>query len=119
MLIWSAKNTAFTQRPDKVFWNGVLTGYARCGQSEETMTSFSEMQWETRPCKFTFETLLAACANISSLEQGKQIHCFMIRNCYKINVVCRGALVEVYTKCRCLEYVIRVFKESFSLDVII
>ncbi|KAK9230970.1 hypothetical protein WN943_021201 [Citrus x changshan-huyou] len=74
---------------DKVSWNAVLTGYARRDQSEEAMTSFSEMQWETKPCKFTFETLFGSI----------------------------GALVEVYTKCRCLEYAIRVFKESSSLDV--
>ncbi|KAK9183593.1 hypothetical protein WN943_023937 [Citrus x changshan-huyou] len=51
---------AFTQRRDKVSWNAVLTGYARRVQSEEAMTSFSEMQWETRPCKFTFETLFGS-----------------------------------------------------------
>ncbi|KAK9192889.1 hypothetical protein WN944_003582 [Citrus x changshan-huyou] len=44
----------------KVSWNVVLTGHARHVQSEEAMTSFSEMQWETRPCKFTFETLFGS-----------------------------------------------------------
>ncbi|KAM3731806.1 hypothetical protein ACB098_11G010700 [Castanea mollissima] len=83
------------------------------------MTIFSEMQWETRPSKFTFGTLLAACANTFSLEHGKQIHGFMIRNGYEMDVVIRGALVDMYSKCRCLEYALVVFLESASRDVIL
>ncbi|KAJ4700835.1 putative Pentatricopeptide repeat-containing protein [Melia azedarach] len=104
---------------DKVSWNALLTSYARCGQSEQAMTFFSKMQWETTPSKFTFGTLLAACANMFALKQGKQIHCFMIRNGYEMDIVVRGALVDMYTKCNCLDYAIRVFKESSSWDVIL
>ncbi|KAJ9675093.1 hypothetical protein PVL29_024156 [Vitis rotundifolia] len=86
---------------DRISWNALLTSHARHGLSEEAMTIFGEMQWETTPSKFTLGTLLSACANIFALEQGKQIHGFMIRNGYEIDVVARGALVDMYSKCRC------------------
>lgn len=108
-----------SQWRDKVSWNALLTSYARHGQSAHVMTFFLEMQWEAKPSKFTFGTLLAACANILALEQGKQIHGFMIRNGYEIGVVVRGALVDMYSKCRYLEYALRVFIEGSSTDVIL
>uniref|UniRef100_A0A2N9EN27 Pentacotripeptide-repeat region of PRORP domain-containing protein n=1 Tax=Fagus sylvatica TaxID=28930 RepID=A0A2N9EN27_FAGSY len=108
-----------SQWRDIVSWNALLTSYARHGMSEQAMTIFSEMPWETRPSKFTFGTLLAACANTFSLEHGKQIHGFMIRNGYEMDIVIRGALVDMYSKCRCLEYALTVFKEAASRDVIL
>ncbi|XP_028117268.1 LOW QUALITY PROTEIN: pentatricopeptide repeat-containing protein At3g26540 [Camellia sinensis] len=104
---------------DRVSWNALLTSHARHGLSEEAMTIFWEMQGETTPSKYTFGTLLAACANIFALEPGRQIHGFMMRNGYEIDVVIRGALVDMYSKCRCLEYAIKVFKEATSRDLIL
>ncbi|XP_052203438.1 pentatricopeptide repeat-containing protein At3g26540 [Diospyros lotus] len=104
---------------DKVSWNTLLTTYARHGLSNEAMEVFREMQGETMPNKFTFGTLLAACANIFALEQGRQIHGFMIRNGYDMDLVIRGALVDMYSKCRSLDYALKVFKEAVPRDVIL
>ncbi|GFY85530.1 tetratricopeptide repeat (TPR)-like superfamily protein [Actinidia rufa] len=104
---------------DRVSWNALLTSYARHGLSEEAMAIFWEMQGETTPSKFTFGTLLAACANIFALEPGRQIHGFMIRHGYEMDVVIRGALVDMYCKCRCLEYALKVFKEAASRDLVL
>ncbi|PIM98580.1 hypothetical protein CDL12_28936 [Handroanthus impetiginosus] len=104
---------------DMVSWNALLTSYARRGLSEEAMVVFWKMLGETKPSKFTFGTLLAACANIFALELGKQIHAFMIRNGYDIDIVISGALVDMYSKCRCILYAMKVFNEAASKDVIL
>lgn len=104
---------------DNVSWNALLASYARHQMSEEAVSIFWEMQWETRPSKFTFGTLLAACANIFALDQGKQIHGFIIRNGYEIDIVVRAALVDMYSKCLCPGYALTVFKEGEELDVIL
>ena len=44
---------------------------------------------------------------------------FIIRNGYEMDIVIRGALVDKYTKCHCLEYAFTVFKEAASWDVIL
>uniref|UniRef100_A0A803R6M2 Pentatricopeptide repeat-containing protein n=1 Tax=Cannabis sativa TaxID=3483 RepID=A0A803R6M2_CANSA len=77
------------------------------------------MQWETQPSKFTFATLLAACANILAFEQGRQSHAFIIRNGYEIDIVLAGALVDMYSKCRCLDYALRVFEGTSSRDIVL
>uniref|UniRef100_A0A6P4AIS5 pentatricopeptide repeat-containing protein At3g26540 n=1 Tax=Ziziphus jujuba TaxID=326968 RepID=A0A6P4AIS5_ZIZJJ len=104
---------------DNVSWNALLASHARHQMSEEAMSIFWEMQCETRPSKFTFATLLAACANIFALDQGRQIHGFIIRNSYEIDIVLKAALVDMYSKCRCLEYALMVFKEGEEMDVIL
>ncbi|XP_073286035.1 pentatricopeptide repeat-containing protein At3g26540 [Primulina huaijiensis] len=104
---------------DKVSWNALLASYARHGLSEEAMIIFGKMLGETKPSKFTFGTLLAACANIFALELGKQIHAYMIRNGYEIDIVINGALVDMYSKCRNILSAIKIFNCAASKDVIL
>lgn len=104
---------------DKVSWNSFLTSYARHQMSETAMQMFAEMQWEAEPSEYTFGTLLSACANLFSLNHGKQIHGFMIRKGYKIDEVVSCALLDMYSKCRCLTYAVRVFKQTDSRDLIL
>lgn len=104
---------------DKVSWNALLASYGHHQLSEQALTIFSEMQWETKPTKYTFGTLLAACANTFALYLGKQIHGFIIRHGFQIDTIIRTALVYMYSKCRCLEYAIEVLKGAVSRDVII
>ncbi|KAK4853777.1 hypothetical protein QYF36_014420 [Acer negundo] len=108
-----------SQWRDIVSWNALLTSYASRGQNEQVMMFFSKMQWETTPSEFTFGILLTACANIFDIDRGKQIHGFMIRNGFEIDVVTKGALVNMYSKCRWLEYAMRVFKKASSHDVVL
>ncbi|KAI4341205.1 hypothetical protein MLD38_025958 [Melastoma candidum] len=107
------------QSRDSVSWNSFLASYARHGMSEHAMAIFGEMHWETMLSEFTCGTLLAACANTSSLSYGKQIHAFMLRNEYDIDVVVRGAFVDMYSKCRCIDYGLKVFKEAALRDIVL
>ncbi|XP_038977240.1 pentatricopeptide repeat-containing protein At3g26540-like [Phoenix dactylifera] len=77
------------------------------------------MQWETCADEFTFSTILAACANIFMLEHGKEIHGYMIRNGFEMDVIIRGALVDMYSKCRLIEYGIKVFEMESSRDIVL
>ncbi|KAL2538423.1 Pentatricopeptide repeat-containing protein [Forsythia ovata] len=104
---------------DNVSWNALLTSYARHGMSEQAMMIFWKMLGETMPSVYTFATILAACANIFALEIGKQVHAFIIRNGYDMDAVVRGALVDMYSKCRCTEYAVKVFDVATSKDVIL
>ncbi|KAI0507894.1 hypothetical protein KFK09_014022 [Dendrobium nobile] len=106
-------------RRDKVSWNSLLAGYARHGRSEEAFDIFNEMLKETTPNEFTFSMMLAASANIFMLEHGKQIHACLIRNGFNIDVIIRGALVDMYCKCRLLDYAVRVFEKESSRDVVL
>ncbi|PKA57135.1 Pentatricopeptide repeat-containing protein [Apostasia shenzhenica] len=104
---------------DTVSWNSLLTGYARHGRSEEAFNIFSLMLRENTPNEFTFSVMLSASPNIFMLDQGKQMHGYMIRNSIKIDVVIRAALVDVYCKCGLLDYALRVFNECSVRDIVL
>ncbi|XLR01459.1 hypothetical protein S83_067657 [Arachis hypogaea] len=104
---------------DWVSWNALLASYDNHQLSEQALTKFLEMQWETKPTKYTFGTLLAACANSFSLNFGKQIHGFIIRHGFEMDIIIRTALVHMYSRCRCLEYAIEVLKGAISRDIVI
>ncbi|XP_065853372.1 pentatricopeptide repeat-containing protein At3g26540 [Euphorbia lathyris] len=104
---------------DSISWNALLTSYARHHQSEQAILIFGDMQWETKPSKYTFGTLLGACANVFALDQGKQIHGFMIRNGYDLDMVIRGVLLDMYSKCNCLAYALSVFREAASRNLVL
>ncbi|XP_057448312.1 pentatricopeptide repeat-containing protein At3g26540 [Lotus japonicus] len=104
---------------DRVSWNALLASYGNHNLSEQALTIFSGMQWETKPTKYTFGTLLEACADTFTLHLGKQIHGFIIRHGYQVDTIVSTALVYMYSKCRCLEYAFEVLKGAVSRDVII
>ncbi|MBA0602589.1 pentatricopeptide repeat-containing protein At3g26540 [Gossypium raimondii] len=106
-----------SQGRDTVSWNALLTSYAQHQRGEQAITLFSEIQWESRPSINIFGTLLTVCGNIFALNHGKQIHGFMVRNGYELNMAVRGALVGMYSKCRCILYAFMIFKEADSRDV--
>lgn len=85
----------------------------------DVMTMFLKMQKETTPNEYTFATILRACANISAIKKGKEIHGFMIRNGYEIDVVVLDSMLVMYSKCRHIEYALKIFKGASPRDVIL
>ncbi|KAI3797784.1 hypothetical protein L1987_33047 [Smallanthus sonchifolius] len=104
---------------DAVSWNSILTGHAHHKRSEEVMMVIRKMLEETSPNKHTLATILAACANIFALDPSKQIHGFLVRCGYDMDIVLKGALIDAYSKCRCLKYALSVFKATASRDLIL
>ncbi|KAL4203598.1 hypothetical protein AMTRI_Chr01g104760 [Amborella trichopoda] len=104
---------------DIVSWNSFMSSYARHGQSEETLRIFGEMDRDVKLNEFTISTVLAACSNILSLQHGKQLHGYTIRTFLERDIVIRGALVDMYSKCRCLDYALKVFYEVCLADIVL
>ncbi|CAO2818388.1 unnamed protein product [Amaranthus hypochondriacus] len=92
-----------TGRRDTISWNSLLTSLARHHLSEDVIYTFSKMLKETSPNEHTFAILLSTCANKLALKQGKEVHCFMIRNGYEIDDFALRSLLNMYSKCRHLE----------------
>ncbi|KAJ3696686.1 hypothetical protein LUZ61_000391 [Rhynchospora tenuis] len=107
------------KKRDRVSWNSLILGYERHCRSEEALFALREMLRESSPNESTLTLGLSACANIFSLDHGKQIHAYIVRNGYKMDDIIRDALVSMYSKCRLIDYSIRVFEEMESRDVVL
>eukprot|EP01018_Ginkgo_biloba_P023741 Gb_23967 [translate_table: standard] len=104
---------------DVLLWNAMIRGYARNGFCEEGLTLYHRMQLAgIQPDKFTFPFVLKACAGLSALEQGKEIHAHIIRRGFDSDVFVGNALIDMYAKCCSIGYARQVFDKMSTRDVV-
>eukprot|EP01018_Ginkgo_biloba_P026308 Gb_39300 [translate_table: standard] len=112
---------AFNKMPqlDVVSWNAMIAGYGKLGWGKEAFHLFERMQREgMKPNHYTFASVLSTCARLAAFEHGKQIHAYIIRSGFELNVVLGNALVDTYAKSGSIEYARNVF-DRMSLRVLV
>ncbi|KAI3675095.1 hypothetical protein L1987_84679 [Smallanthus sonchifolius] len=62
--------------------------------------------------------VLAACADLSPLFHGKEIHGFVIKNGFDHNVFVSSALVDMYGKCHDMNSATKVFDEMQNRNTV-
>ncbi|XP_008775328.2 pentatricopeptide repeat-containing protein At1g03540 [Phoenix dactylifera] len=99
----------FDRMPTKnaVSWCALLGGYCQSGDYETVLAQFREM--DTEENHYSFGTILRACAGLSAVRQGKQVHCRFLRTGGWTDVVVESALVDLYAKSGLIDYAYRVF----------
>ncbi|XP_020598724.1 pentatricopeptide repeat-containing protein At3g57430, chloroplastic [Phalaenopsis equestris] len=125
---------------DVVTWNTMISGCIAADRFTEAFKLLSEMQitrkrtadceeageesknserlYHHRPNNITLMILLPACASLTALTKGKEIHCYAIRNILDYDIAVGSALVDMYAKCGCLTLSRRVFERMPKLNVI-
>eukprot|EP01018_Ginkgo_biloba_P019613 Gb_41545 [translate_table: standard] len=109
------------QMPERnvVSWTAMIAAYARLGCGEEAVALFARMQRTgIQPNQFTLVSVLPACANLASVEYGKEVHEDVIRTGYQANVYVGSALVDMYVKCGRIEDAHQVFDRMPERNVV-
>eukprot|EP01018_Ginkgo_biloba_P025063 Gb_18263 [translate_table: standard] len=102
-----------------VSWNVMIAGYAQQGRGKETIKLFEEMRcMYTIPDEFTFGSVLKACASQVALEEGKQVHCQIIKMGFEQHVFLGSALVDMYSKCGSVGSACDVFHKISQRNVV-
>lgn len=86
---------------DLVCWTAVISAFTRNDMFKEAMRLFYVVHRDRRlvPDAFTFGTVLAACANLGLLKQGKEVHGMVVSLGVSGNVVVESSLLDMYGKC--------------------
>lgn len=105
-----------------VTFNVLINGFQQAGLSREALKLFRNMQSPTkgwlfderpylsvRPNIVSATGSLAACADLLLLQQGKEIHGYIIKNGIEDNVFVQCVLVDVYAKCHEIGLATKVF----------
>eukprot|EP01018_Ginkgo_biloba_P029523 Gb_22658 [translate_table: standard] len=99
-------------KPDVVSWNAIIAAFVRNGDNQEALKLFQQMHWANmKPNSFTFGSVLKACASQATLQQGKQVHNWVIKTGLDSDVFAGSALVDMYSKCRSMEDAREVFEK--------
>lgn len=104
---------------DIVSWTAIVSGYAQQNQSVEAVELFVKMQGVGMiPNQFTFSSVLSACADLESLEQGMQVHAQVVKIGFELDINVGNSLVTMYAKCRHIGCAQQVFDKIPQTNVV-
>uniref|UniRef100_A0A5B7C1H3 Pentatricopeptide repeat-containing protein n=1 Tax=Davidia involucrata TaxID=16924 RepID=A0A5B7C1H3_DAVIN len=104
---------------DRVMIIQGASGYASNGRLEQALRSIIWMQQEGfKPDVVTVATVLLVCAQLRALKQGKEIHCYVVKNGFLPNASITTSLMMMYSKCGVLEYSFKLFDAMEKRNVI-
>ncbi|KAM0932427.1 putative tetratricopeptide-like helical domain superfamily [Dioscorea sansibarensis] len=91
-------STSFRQ--DLIQTNIMLAGYYWNSQPKRCLDLFSRLYRSGLvPDKFSFSTVLNACAASKSLEMGEQLHCCIMKSGYEFSdIIIGNAIIHLYAK---------------------
>ncbi|KAL5765423.1 hypothetical protein ACOSP7_016040 [Xanthoceras sorbifolium] len=96
---------------DAISWTAMINGFVKKGRFEEALEWFREMLISgVEPDYVTVIAVLAACANVGTLGLGLWIHRFVLKQDFRDNVRVNNSLIDVYSRCGCIEFAHQVFK---------
>ncbi|KAK9083451.1 hypothetical protein Scep_029922 [Stephania cephalantha] len=110
---------------DEISWSAIIDGYIKQGCFKEALIVFHEMQNSgARLRKSVLSSVLAACANVGALDEGKWIHAYISRNSIQLDAILGTSLLDMYAKCGRLDMAWEVFenmkqKRVFSWNAMI
>ncbi|XP_057960028.1 pentatricopeptide repeat-containing protein At5g43790 isoform X2 [Malania oleifera] len=120
-------------KPDLATWNSILAAYARNGNAScfgnvdsedvdlslEVLLLFGEMQNSlVRPSEVTLVSLISACSDLGALSQGAWAHAYVIKKKLVLNHFLGTALIELYSKCGCLDLARQLFELLTQRDTL-
>eukprot|EP01018_Ginkgo_biloba_P001223 Gb_04402 [translate_table: standard] len=106
-------------KPDVASWTAMISGYAQNGHGDEALNLFREMQLTgVKPNSKTFASVLSACAILTAMEQGKEIHEEIIRSGFESDVFVHNALIDMYVKCGRIENGHHLFDKMHQRNVV-
>lgn len=102
-----------------VTWSAVIAAYGQHGNAFEALQLFGQMQQAGRePDQIILASVLNTCASIAVLNQGKQIHDYIIERGVEFDVVVGSSLVDMYAKCGSLDDAWRVFAKLQKVNIV-
>ncbi|CDP03192.1 unnamed protein product [Coffea canephora] len=109
--------SAMSQK-DVVSWNALLSGYHDGENSDQGPMIFKKMLIEgLRPNQYTLISTLRSCTSQLNASFGKQVHAYLLKNNLCTDGHVGTALIDMYSKCRCLDDVELIFNRLSERDI--
>lgn len=104
---------------DVITWTSLVTGCAHNGSFEEALKYFCDMRIAgVFPDQIVIASILSACAELTVLELGRQVHAVVIKHGLGSSLSVDNSLVMMYAKYGNIEEATHVFNSMQIRDVI-
>ncbi|KAF8750174.1 hypothetical protein HU200_012424 [Digitaria exilis] len=107
-------------KKDAVAWAAVIGGLIQNGLPDESLQVFKCMLSDDyAPDAVTMVKVLAACSESGVARQAICLHGYLIRSGFDNKLFVVAALLDLYSKCGCLDSAIRIFESTTEKDVVL
>ncbi|KAL5791476.1 hypothetical protein ACOSP7_000070 [Xanthoceras sorbifolium] len=111
----------FSGMPDKdgVAWTSMISGHVQNELFAEATYLFSEMlAYGISPLNSTYSILFGAAGATANIDQGRQIHCMLIKMQSELDLIVENSLISMYAKCGVIDDAYNIFSKMVSRDLI-
>ncbi|XP_027343904.1 pentatricopeptide repeat-containing protein At3g16610 [Abrus precatorius] len=103
-----------------ICWSAMIGGYVICDSMRDALGLYDDMVciYGLNPSAVTLASILRACAKLTDLNKGKNLHCYMIKSGVSLNTMVGNSLISMYAKCGIMEDAIEFLDEMITKDTI-
>lgn len=103
---------------DVVSWNTLMSYHVRVAEFEEALCVFRRMQEEgEEPDRVTLISALTAISHLGALAHGKWVHAYISKHKIELDGNLSSSLINMYSKCGCLDGAVKAFEETKTKSV--
>ncbi|KAK9113186.1 hypothetical protein Scep_020705 [Stephania cephalantha] len=109
----------FLPQRDAISWNSMIAGCVQNGLFDEGLRLFRRMlENSIKPRHVTFSSIMPACAHLTTMHLGKQLHGYILRCGFDDNEFISSSLLDMYAKCGRIHIARRIFEKMESPDIV-
>nr|KYP34722.1 Pentatricopeptide repeat-containing protein At4g39530 family [Cajanus cajan] len=102
-----------------VTWTAIITGYSKHERSEVALKLFNRMKEDdVCPDRYVISSVLSACSMLEFLEGGRQIHGYVLRRGFDMDVSVVNGIIDFYLKCHKVKTGRKLFDQLVAKDVV-
>lgn len=106
-------------RKDAISWNSIIAGCVQNGEFDRGLGFFRRMLKENvKPMAVSFSSVIPACAHLTALSLGRQLHGCIVRLGFDDNEFIASSLVDMYAKCGNIKMARYVFDRIDKRDMV-
>ncbi|KAG6423079.1 hypothetical protein SASPL_113463 [Salvia splendens] len=118
-LEYSYKVFGLSPRKDRVSWNSMIAVCVQNGSFDDGLRYLREMlKAGVEPVAFSFSSIMPACAHLTRLCLGKELHGYIIRQGFDDNIFVASSLMDMYAKCGNIETAKWIFDKMEFQDTV-
>ncbi|MBA0580094.1 pentatricopeptide repeat-containing protein At1g15510, chloroplastic [Gossypium raimondii] len=104
---------------DVVSWTAMISGYENNVLPDKSLDTYRMMELHGfAPDEITLASVLSACAYLGKLDMGIKLHELAKRTGFISYIIVANTLVDMYSKCKCVDKALEVFHSIPDKDVI-
>ncbi|XP_071729885.1 pentatricopeptide repeat-containing protein At5g48910 [Rutidosis leptorrhynchoides] len=103
-------------QPNCFSWNTLIRAFCDTDDTLESLHLFKQMVEFVQPNKFTFPSVLKACAKTGRIEEGKQMHCVLLKLGLDNDEFVLSNLVRMYAMCGAMDDAYMLFDMNNEME---